>query len=248
MSLRYTDDRDLKQIFVGNDDEMYALVSEPCAECWRCYELSTRRLIYTPGYCVPTLQTVVCDRQQHESLITKYKPESNSWEDISSFRHLNLRHDFCIVANKTFIYFIGGKDRLGTNYIMYHTDVHRYDLSKNQWDKVADIQVARSSATGAAANGKIFIAGGVNHWQDLECEVFSETTNEWQFVPMFDTHPRSMPNLQSVDDRLYVLATQKTMYDRMYDMYGMYDRTLSDRRPVPLQRMVECYNPDNQRL
>ena len=232
MSLLYKEDRDLKQIFVGNDDELYALVCEPCAHCF----LKTWKLGYS---CAE--RKLVCFEDQHASFITKYKTKSDTWKDVSSFPgDLNLRHDLCIIAKDNFIYFIGGVEWRGhPATIKYLVDVDRYDLSKNQWDKVADIQMARSSATGAAANGKIFIAGGVNyhinhhqdHMGELQCEVFSETTNEWQFISMFGINPSLIPKVLAVDDELYVVATQ----------------TLADGRPAPVQRKVELYDPDTNR-
>ena len=54
---------------------------------------------------------------------------------------------------------------------------------------MADIQRARKSAHRAAANKKIYIAGGVfqGNWlpESCQCEVYDETTNEWQFVKSF---------------------------------------------------------------
>ena len=48
---------------------------------------------------------------------------------------------------------------------VYLTRVDRYDLRNGQWDKVADVQVARCFAFGAVVNGKIFIVGGFNNEQ-----------------------------------------------------------------------------------
>ncbi len=229
MTLPYKEDRDFKQIFVVNDDEMYALVSEPCAECWRCYKRS-QGWITLPGSYSAETQVIVCDKDHHVSFIIKYKPESNSWEDISTFSHLNLRHNFCIVGKDNVIYFIGGAEWSGTGYT-YLADVDRYDLRKNQWDKVADIQMARSCATGAVANGKIFIAGGVNRMERLQCEMFKETTNEWLYIRKFGSSSDRISKLLSVDDRLYALA-KHTMFDR--------EVQLSD----PFLKQIVCFDPD----
>ena len=222
MSLPYRDHRDLKQVFLGSDDEMYALMSDPCEEC---HELTQPNEESRPAWAH-------CSKEIHLSIISKYKPESNYWEEVSSFDHLNLRHDFCIVAKGNFIYFIGGAEWHGAEYT-YLADVERYDLLKNQWDKVADLQKARSCAAGAAAHGKIFIAGGVNHlgkgpkgWQ---CEAFDERADEWHFIPRFEIDPCANPKLLSGDDKLYGLRTT-TWFNRF----------------VPHQRMIECYEPDNR--
>ncbi|XP_078347631.1 kelch-like protein 40 [Oculina patagonica] len=216
MRLPYKEQRDLKQIFAANEDEMYALVTGRACKCRGLRSVET--------------EIELCGKEKHVSFIIKYKPESNSWEDISSFDHLNLRQDVCIVAKGNFIYFIGGKEWLDPGY-KFHTDVDRYDLRKNQWDKVAGIQIARSCATGAVAHGKIFIAGGTNlngnRPELFHCEMFIETTNEWQFTTIIGVHLRSKPKLLSVDDRLYVLA-------KMASISGM----------EPVRRKVDCYDPE----
>ena len=222
MSLPYQDHRDLKQVFLGSDDELYALMSEPCEEC---HELTQPNEESRPDWAH-------CSEETHLSFITKYKPQSNSWEDVSSFDHLNLKHDFCIVAKENFIYFIGGAEWHDTGYT-YLADVERYDLGKNQWDKAADLQMARSCATGAVAHGKIFIAGGVNQMgkgpKGWRCEAFDERKNQWHFIPRFEIDPRTNPKLLSVDDKLYGLRT-----------------TTWFKRSVPHQRQLECYDPDTR--
>ena len=154
MLLPYNEDRELKQLFVGYEDEMYALLTEPC----KYHKL--------PPY--KRDPSDFCGKEKHVSFISKYKPESNSREDISSFDHLSFRDGICIVAKDNFVYFIGGAEWLAgarhnfANYT-YLTDVNRYDLSQNQWDKAADIQKARRFATGAVVSGKIFVADGLWH-------------------------------------------------------------------------------------
>ncbi|XP_078345838.1 kelch-like protein 25 [Oculina patagonica] len=169
------ENRVLQEIFVRNEDEMYALVSERSANL-------------------------------DLTVISKYKPLSNSWEDVSSFDSSELRPDACIVDNDNFIYFIGGTNVNSESM----SDVDRYDLSKYQWDKVADIQIPRKRAHGAAANGKIFIAGGDCYGRRLprnvQCEVFDETLNEWQFINCFNMRPVALQNLLSIDDNLYAVG------------------------------------------
>ncbi|KAL9957018.1 hypothetical protein ACROYT_G038598 [Oculina patagonica] len=225
MSLPFKEDRVLKQIFVANENEMYALVREP-----RKYD--------PPAYRSLWKVEINLVNEKHVSFITKYKPESNSWEDISSFDHMDLRENVCIVAKGNLIYFIGGEEVCDTTAYpttyRYITDVERYDLRKNQWDKIADIQMARSSscATGAAANGKIFIAGGARNFL-CQCEVFTETTNEWQFISSTDVfHPITArePKLLSIDDRLYVV----------FKVLNVNVREGKIRKRIK----VKCYDPD----
>ncbi|XP_078354421.1 kelch-like protein 21 [Oculina patagonica] len=194
--------RDLQQIFVidNNEDGICALESEneiSCPDCVSLHSCSGPERVSEFSRC----------GKQHLSYITRYKPESNSWEDIATF-DLGLRTDICIVAKDNFIYFIGGEIR-GTNNVL--TDVDRYDLSARKWDKLADLREARAKASGSAVPGKIFIAGGQSKGTSFSpytgryaytCEVYNEVTNEWQLIA------RSMRSrsgsILCVDEKVYV--------------------------------------------
>ena len=210
--------RHLRKTFVSNGDEMYALMSEPCVR----EHLFNMRVRDGGQIC----------RRKHTSFLTKYKPETNSWRDVSSFDHLDLRQDFCIVANDNFIYFIGGIEWTGDNQFVFLSDVDRYDLSRNKWDKVAEIQSARKWAQGAAVNEKIYLAGGIFNRSRLpescKCEVYDETTNEWQFITSFRIGPgRSFETLLAVDGEVYTSSIKVDSY---------YKEKISLR--------IECYKPE----
>ena len=183
----------LEQIFLVNDDEIYALVSERQAVYYRAGHFGGG------------------ERKKCVSFIIKYNVESKSWKEVTSFDHLDARRNVCIVAKDDFVYFIGGEKCLAA--VILYTDVHRYNVSRNQWDKVADIIQPKRQLSGAACKGRIFIAGipGSVEWAcsstTCECEVYSETTNEWQFISNFAIIPRVFPNLLSVDDQLYALGS-----------------------------------------
>ena len=92
-SLPYKEQRRLRKIFVRNDDEIYSLVSEEKKSCPECVSLRSLGMHSSCG-------------KRHLSFLTKYNPETNSWEDISSFDL--KREGVCIVAKGSFIYFLGG--------------------------------------------------------------------------------------------------------------------------------------------
>ena len=171
-------------------------------------------------------------------IVTKYNTESNSWEYISSPEFLVNREHYCIVTHDNFIYFIGGtewsRNTPGGERLL--RDVDRYDLRRNQWDKLAEIQVAREgSGHGAAANGKIFIAGKVHHRMEPDdrlCEMYNETTNEWQFIKSFNIEPEKFGGLVVVDEKLYALGEIRSWY-----------RDLRGERSGRLK--VECYNAES---
>ena len=63
---------------------------------------------------------------------------------MTSVNHLDARENVCIIAKDDFVYFIGGEERFDAGKDEYkknilHTDVHRHNIRRNQWDKVADI-------------------------------------------------------------------------------------------------------------
>lgn len=157
----------------------------------------------------------------------KYKPESNSWEEISSFAHLGFRHHFLIVAKGNVVYFIGGEEwgyGVATNVF---TDVNRYDLTKDQWSKIADIPEAGRYPWGTALNEKIVVGTTKQKdllWQTYRCSVYDETTNEWQFTASPNGR---LEKLLAVDGKLYAVSNVM----RIAESIGIDTR-------------IECYDPD----
>ena len=193
----------LREIFVVNDHGIYARVSE-------------RRAVYG----LRGAGTKKC-----VSSIVTYKVESKSWKHVTSFNHLDARKDICIVAKDDFVYFIGGEEPT-----RHCTDVYRYNLCKNQWNQAADFLRPKWELSGTACNGNIFITGrsGRATWRSekCDCEVYSETTNEWQRIASLNNTSRWIGvKLLSVDGQLYALAS------RYYHL----------RSPTTI---VECYDAD----
>ena len=73
-------------------------------------------------------------RMKCVSSIITYQVESNSWKEVTSFDHLDARENVCIIAKDDFVYFIGGEGRFAAEGYQQHTltDVHRYNISRNQ--------------------------------------------------------------------------------------------------------------------
>ena len=175
----------LREIFAVNDDEIYAMVSERQAVDYRVRDVRSK------------------ERRKRISFIIKYKEESNSWEDVTSIEFLDARQDVCILAKEDFVYFIGGEERLVESHngeaLKCYTDVYRYSLCRNQWDKMADFLQPKMELSRVACNGRIFIAGGAilerGRSSRCQCEVYSETTNEWQFIASLNISPLLCPKL-----------------------------------------------------
>ena len=201
----------LKKLFVYND-EMYALFL--FHKWWPVSD------VVWSGRC----------RFEKESgnIISKYKVDSNSWEDVLLTEGLAYRRHYCVVPSENFVYFIGGTETYGRRLLR---DVYRYDLCRKKWDKLADIQAGRQNQLwGAAANGKIYIAGWTKNemkpgQDELLCEVHNETTNEWQFIRSFSVELKAFLGLIAVDGEVYVV--------------GYY------RPSVTGLLRVQCYDPES---
>ena len=109
----------------------------------------------------------------------------------------------------------------------------RCDFSKGEWDKVADIQVARSEAHGATANRKLYVVGGRNKgWWVNKCEVHDERKNEWQFLASFKK-PGAFDSLLAADGKLYAVSCEtERLVESEYDVRRI---------------RVECYNPEKNK-
>jgi len=144
--------------------------------------------------------------------ISKYRPESNTWEDISSLKFtmvsLSSQEGMCILAKDSFVYFIGGRRMRNHWRRPVLPNVYRYDLVKKQGDKLANLQIERAFACAASAHGKIFVTGGINRYKMISnaCEVYDETTNEWQLIASLYMPSDAVPQILSVDDALYALG------------------------------------------
>ena len=209
----HAEQRIIRKVFVGNEDEIYVLSVSKLngRNCWEeeCVEVGHGKHLY---------------------FITKYKPESNSWEDITSF-DMGSRVMICVVAKDNFIYFLGGLARSGDEQ-MTLTDADRYDLSTNSWVKIADLQVPRYKtyvAFAAVAYGKVTIVGGIREFGDPIAEIYDERTNEWQIIPA--------PNL--MQNKLPVTPSWVCTDGRLFAFGGL----TSSRSQTG--RIIKCYDPDS---
>ena len=107
----------------------------------------------------------------------------------------------------------------------------RYDIGTNTWCRIADLKVHRQDAYGAAAYGKIFIAGGANEYSPLTIEVYHETTDEWQLIASMQATIRDyrpwLCGMVCAEGKLFVL------------------NNLQSSISSPDYRQIECYDLDN---
>jgi len=219
-SLPYKEQRTLHKVFVGNEDDIYALVSENQISCPECVSLSFQ------GISPP------CSKR-HLSFLMKYKPETNSWEDITSF-DLGSRVGICVLAKDNFIYFIGGyaRDRHKTL-----SDVDRYDVNTDRWEKIADLQEPRTGACSSTAYGSIFIAGGLNanNKTSTTCEVYDDARKRWQFT----ASARKVPCVCfpfSADGKLYALDS--FFNSKIIECFDPVSNLWRDVTEIPLEKFL----------
>lgn len=214
-SLPIKEERKFRKVFVRNENEIFALVTENETTC--------------PEVVSPRSggRTQLCGTR-YLSTITRYRPETNAWKDITTF-DLSLRHSICIVANDNYIYFIGGRRRR-----KILSSAERFHLGLGKWEKIANTKEARFGASGAAAHRKVFVVGGGGRLSKT-CEVYDEKTNEWQFIASLNIElPFQERIMICVDGSLYVISGFLDKYNRKIECYDPEQHTWVEKTEVPV--------------
>lgn len=110
------------------------------------------------------------------------------------------------------IYIIGGTD-CNVQEITGMAKVERIDASGDSREEVAAMNEARHDAFGAAMNGKIYVADGMQKNGQIctvlnSCEVYNPTTNEWQVMPRLNV-PHHSASMVCFKGALYVVGGLK---------------------------------------
>lgn len=187
------------------------------------------------GAVYAVIVSINMPRRDYRTEFAKYNMASHSWQFLPC-PFLAGKHGVCAVAFNKYIYVVGGYGgNFWTDQFEWN-DAARFDTESGTWEQIATLQEARAEAFGAAANGKVYIAGGmkitvVSHKRLTSCEVYNEMTNEWSFIACL-TVPRASGNMACVDGTLYVLG-------------GTTDRRI--RQSAEPSLTVECYDPEKDR-
>ena len=93
------------------------------------------------------------DGEQASSSVHKYNPVTNVWEEVAPMAV--ARYGVCAVADKNFLYAIGGASDRGVLDI-----VERFDPESNLWIRVCPTLEKKYLSCGTVVGGKVFIFGG----------------------------------------------------------------------------------------
>ena len=108
------------------------------------------------------------------------------------------------LADEQFLYIVGGTLDWGESAVC---TTNRFDPINNKLEELADINRARYNASGAAMNGKVFIAGGQSSGKTMvqSTEAFDPSSNDWQCMTNL-TLPHFNANMVCFEGMLFVLG------------------------------------------
>ena len=96
------------------------------------------------------------------------------------------RRDLAAVSCNGYIYAIGGQAGHSSYSVIRLKSVERYDpaSNSNEWTVVKPMHYARSKAAACVINGKIYVVGGLDNYDNavLDIECYNPSTDEWSIV------------------------------------------------------------------
>lgn len=187
--------------------------------------------------------------------VMRYDDECNAWEDVSSSSYDQSHKGWagvCTVVMDSCLYVIGGLyigdvDKNG-HILRSVSCAVRFNTAIQKWEKIASLLCARYGACGAAARGKIFIAGGiisgafpyeVPEVVTETCEMYNVWTNEWQFIASLHA-PRKNGSMVYLRGCLYVLggglsANGEVFWDALVvESYDFERNTWTPKTKIPV--------------
>lgn len=185
--------------------------------------------------CIYVLEV---DDVNQKDMIHEYYPEDNIWERMVCLYGLN-RWGSCGVCDGQHIYIIGGTNQ-GEALINGTCSVSRF-CRQGPLKTVAAMSEARHDAFGAAMNGKIYVAGGLQRKErgckELHsCEVYSPSINEWQVIASLNV-PRHSASMLCFKGGLYVvggLRDNKRSRELSVEMFYVEENEWKNKSTIPV--------------
>ena len=147
--------------------------------------------------------TVQC--YNYNYFISKYDPSSNVWNVVSSGEETAfINYGACAVSMGDFLYVLGGLNK---------RQAKRFDTVENKWERIADMNEEKTRGCGAAAHGKIFVAGGAV----VSCEMYDVSSDQWQNVALSSNTRRfRVISMMCLNGRLYIVKSGVSFRSRPF--------------------------------
>ena len=219
-------ERDHLTRWVNYRDQLYVFPSEggkgerydPVVNGWSTLDLSTGTRSTKVAVVRGEIYAIEVNILTKKSTIKRYDVERCSWQTVLS-SHEGCRENPCVVASGNHLYVCGGN--VGGEIF---SKAERFDTVGNKWEEIANMQQQKWCAFGAASEGKIFLAGGIQErmWSTT-CEMYNISSNKWQLIGSLNDDLRAFGSMVCLKGTLYVLG----------GIRGPGENDLS----------VECYDP-----
>ena len=138
-----------------------------------------------------------------EMVVGKYSFTSNEWTEVG--RMYDDRKFFCICSFMKKILIIGGMVGIG---IGRTNSCLNFDTNNNRWNKLAEMNEARSSAACAVFKERIVVAGGLSTNRLNTVESYDVLPNKWSTMPKMNSG-KYIHNLVVVKNKLFVISKEK---------------------------------------
>ncbi|PFX13853.1 Kelch-like protein 2 [Stylophora pistillata] len=187
------------------------------------------------------IYAVQVNTTDQKTTVVKYNVELCRWEAVDLSIDKDCRLNTCVVAAGRHLYMIGG----WKNTQEYFANGERFDTVEKKWEEIADMQVERGGAFGMATREKIYVAGGLCKGQRLNtCEMYSVSTNEWQFFQSLN-FARYHGSMVQLNGNLYVLGGIRD--SKQSELSVEYFDTAEDKwiqkTTIPVESISTTYYP-----
>jgi N-acetylneuraminic acid mutarotase len=161
-------------------------------------------------------------QSQNSAKVYIYDIENDKWTNGTDMPRGIAYAGGCVHENK--IYLIGGLE-VGTTTWAPTNAVMRYDPEENNWDTLANLNVANSFPTVCAANGKIYAFGGAKAPEGIIYDVVQEydpLLNEWKNKNPIPT-TLAFHSCISFNDRIWLMSGTTDVTSPINDSVYVYE-------------------------
>src|SRR4051794_501075 len=160
------------------------------------------------GAAIDGFAYVVCGLtdQGSSNRLYRYDPRIDSWVQRASLP-VEGGADHCnVAAANGKLYFLGGI-RVGSSFIT--GDTWQYDPSRDEWQRIGQMNTPRGASGVAVIGAKVYVAGGLAaNGSVADFEVFDTETRQWTRLPPLPT-ARDHLTAQAVNGRIYAIAGRR---------------------------------------